>query len=74
MFGFGDHKISVSKNLFEQLKEAADKQGVSSLEEYVEKIIEKEVKKVLGAPPRREATDKEVEDITNKLKGLGYLE
>lgn len=71
---FSSFKIPVSKALYERAKTAAEKQGASSLEEFVQKIIEKEVDKVLSPAMKHEATSQEIEDITSKMKGLGYLE
>ena len=67
-------KIKIRKALYEKLKIAAETVGTSSLEEFVEKIVEKEVDKILSKTSRAELSDTEVEDITAKLQGLGYLE
>lgn len=61
-------KISVKlkKTLCDRAKVHAEKAGYSSLEEFVEHVVERELAKV-----EEPSTPDEVE---NKLKGLGYLE
>lgn len=71
MFG---HKIKVNKELYDKIKRAADLAGCSSLEEFIESILDREAQRVITQYGKDKVTDKEVEDIANKLKGLGYLE
>ncbi|NMC63752.1 MAG: DUF1778 domain-containing protein [SAR324 cluster bacterium] len=71
MFG---PKIKVSKDLYDKLKRAADLAGCSSLEEFIEGILDREAQRVITQSGKDKVTDKEVEAIANKLKGLGYLE
>ena len=71
---FGSNSVKVSKELMEKLKVAAELMGCSSVAELVETILTEEVDKVLTQSASKAASNKEVEDITNKLKGLGYLE
>ena len=59
-------KIKISSNLFDRLKDAAEAQGYSSPDEFVNHIIEQELAKCEGA--------EEDEKIAERLKGLGYLE
>ena len=73
MFG-SPGKIKFSADLWERIKLAAEIRGGSSPEEFVERIVAVEVDKILQQAGRNNPSDKEVEDITNKLKGLGYLE
>lgn len=68
-----DPKIKLSKSLFEKLKEVAAMLGCS-VDEFCEQVLQKEADRVLSKSGRKEATAAEVEDIANKLKGLGYLE
>jgi len=67
-------KIRIQKALFEKLKSAAEIRGASSLEEFVERILEGEADRILRTAGKAPVTEKEVEDIANKMKGLGYLE
>ncbi|WKZ56837.1 MAG: hypothetical protein QY326_08895 [Bdellovibrionota bacterium] len=68
-----DPKIKLSRALFEKLKEVASTLGCS-VDEFCEQVLEKEADRALSKSGRKEATAAEVEDIANKLKGLGYLE
>ena len=60
-------KIKIDSKLFDRAKEAAEKAGYASTEEFITHIIEKEVAR-LEAPP--EADDA----IADQLRGLGYIE
>jgi hypothetical protein len=62
---FGDPKIKIRKELFERVKKYAELAGYSSVDEFVEYALEKELSKLDGS-------DSE-EDIKKKLKGLGYI-
>jgi len=57
--------IKLNKSLFQRAAVCAEKTGYSSVEEFVEHLIQKEV-------ARFEAADSK-EDVEKKLKGLGYL-
>ncbi|MDZ4786409.1 MAG: hypothetical protein SGJ02_10075 [bacterium] len=70
-----DPKIKVSKHLLDKLKVASEIIGCSSVDEFVERTLAAEADRVIASTGKRTAaTDKEVEEITNQLKGLGYLE
>jgi hypothetical protein len=58
--------LKLNQPLCQRAARCAEKAGYSSLEEFVEHAIEKEL-------ARLEAAD-EKEDVVKKLKGLGYLE
>ena len=62
---FGDPKIKIRKELYERVKKYAELAGYSSVDEFVEYALEKELSKLDGS-------DSE-EDIKKKLKGLGYI-
>lgn len=68
-----DPKVKVSKALYERLTNAAAQLG-TTIEEFAVKVLDRECDKVLGASAKKEVSDAEVAKITNKLKGLGYLE
>jgi hypothetical protein len=72
MFG-GGNKIKVSDTLFQKLKVAAGLVGCT-VEELVERTLEREAERVMSETSNREPSAADVEDIANKLKGLGYLE
>ncbi|MBU0718841.1 MAG: hypothetical protein KJ749_11375 [Planctomycetes bacterium] len=59
-------KIKIDSSLFERVKKVAALAGYSSPEEFVEHVIEKELAII-------ESADSD-EDVTERLKGLGYLE
>lgn len=71
MFGA---KVKFSNDLWEKIKLAAEIKACSSPEELVEQIVAAEVDKILQAAGKKQLSESEVEDIANKLKGLGYLE
>jgi predicted DNA-binding protein len=58
--------IKLSKALCERAKLLVEKAGYSSLEEFIEHAMEKDLAQF-------EETDLK-EDLVKKLKGLGYLE
>lgn len=62
---FGGEKIKIKKELYERVKKFAEMAGYSSVDEFVEYALEKEIAKLEGA-------DSE-EEIKKKLKGLGYI-
>ncbi len=72
-----DTKIKIRKELLEKLKTVSQEQGCSSVEEFVESALERELqridqnRKVDSETLRKE---QEAEDIANKLKGLGYID
>jgi len=59
-------KIKIDAHLFERVKKVAEAAGYSSPEEFVVHVIEKELAKL-------ESADADT-DVTDRLKGLGYLE
>jgi len=62
---FGGAKIKINKQLLERVKKYAELAGFSSVDEFVEYALEKELSKLSGS-------DSE-EEIKKKLKGLGYI-
>ena len=62
MFGA---KIKIDKELLEKVKKYSKLAGYSSVEEFVQHALEKEISKL-------EESDSE-EEIKRKLKGLGYI-
>jgi hypothetical protein len=59
-------KISIDQSLYERAKKAADSAGYSSVEEFVAHCIETELKKL--------RLDEAEEQVSNQLRGLGYIE
>ena len=64
MFGSGN-KIKLEKDLIDRVKAIAEVAGYASHEEFITHIIEKELANFEDA-----SSD---EDITEKLRGLGYI-
>ena len=62
MFG---PKVKINKNLLEKIKKYSDIAEYSSVEEFVEHALEKELAKL-------EDADSE-EEIKKRLQGLGYI-
>jgi metal-responsive CopG/Arc/MetJ family transcriptional regulator len=58
--------VKLSKALCERARVAAEAAGYSSLEEFIEHAIEKELANI------EEAEGKE--EVLRRLKGLGYIE
>jgi len=58
-------KIKIDKELYKKIKKYAEIAGYSSVEEFVNHALEKEIAKL-------EESESE-EEIKKKLKGLGYI-
>jgi len=74
MFG---PKIKLSKDLYDKVKEASEAMACSSVEEFVEGVLEREINKIEASQKKSDDDSdrkKEADDIAKKLKGLGYLE
>ena len=59
-------KIKIDSNLFARAKDAAETAGYSSVEEFITHVIETEVAK-------HETSDDD-QQVTDQLRGLGYIE
>ena len=64
MFG-GKNKVVFDKDLFEKVRRVAELAGYASPEEFIVHCVEKEMAHFDG--------DKSDADITEKLRGLGYI-
>ena len=71
MFG-GDKKVKISSELYSKLEKLCEMQGCASVDEYVTRVLEDTAERALSATSDISAA--EIDDIANKLKGLGYLE
>ncbi len=67
-------KLKISQVVIEKIKVAAAIAGCSSIDEFAERALLAEADRVIASTSKREASAAEVEEITNQLKGLGYLE
>ncbi|MDE3195799.1 MAG: hypothetical protein KGN84_05625 [Acidobacteriota bacterium] len=59
-------KIKLDDTLAGRARKTAEKAGYSSLEEFIEHIVEKELARLEEAESR--------EEVVKQLRGLGYLE
>jgi hypothetical protein len=59
-------KIKIDSNLYDRAKKVAELAGYSSVDEFILHVIETEVGKL-------ESVDEE-QDVTEQLRGLGYLD
>ena len=59
-------KIKIDANLYERVKKVAEKAGYATPEEFVIHVIEKELSVL-------ESADSDA-DVTERLRGLGYIE
>jgi hypothetical protein len=64
MFG-GGNKIKIEKDLLDRIKRVAEVAGYASHEEFIIHVLEKELAQFEGADSDQ--------DITEKLRGLGYI-
>ena len=65
---FGGSKVKLDKDLIERAKKHAEEAGYSSLEEFITHAVEKELRSAGGSPTEDD------EQVTKRLKGLGYIE
>ncbi len=63
---FGGNKVKINKQVLDRCKKCAEIAGYSSVEEFVEYVLEKELKLIEAAGSSDQA-------ITDSLKGLGYI-
>ena len=64
MFG-GGNKIKIDKDLLERVKKISEVAGYASHEEFVHHVLERELAQFEDAQSD--------DDITEKLRGLGYI-
>lgn len=65
---FGD-KIKISREMMARIKEAVETAGYSSVEEFVETALERELERIAGS----NSPDSE-EAVRKQLQGLGYID
>jgi len=59
-------KVKIDANLYERVKKVAEKAGYATPEEFVIHVIEKELSVLESADSNA--------DVTERLRGLGYIE
>jgi len=67
---FKNH-VKLDDELYSKAKQCADLAGYSSVEEFVQHVVEKEIRQILGSDAAEDATP---EEIKKRLQGLGYIE
>jgi len=68
---FGSYKVKLEGELLEKIKKCVDAGGYESVDEFVVRVLEKEIQKVLP-PAEGDAATKEL--VKKRLQGLGYIE
>jgi Arc/MetJ family transcription regulator len=63
-------KIKIDKDVYQRAVQCAGQMGYSSVDEFVEHLIERAIQE--NAQERNEQEDKAV--VEERLKGLGYIE
>ena len=63
---FGGNKLKINKDILERCRKCAEVAGYASVEEFVEHVLEKELKQIESAGSSDDA-------ITESLRGLGYI-
>ncbi len=69
-----DPKVKLAKKVLDKARVASQILGCATVEEFINKIVEVEADKVIATTGSKEVSAADVEDIANKLKGLGYIE
>ena len=59
-------KVKIDDGLFDRAKRAAKAAGYSSVEEFIANCIEKEIQRL--------KIEKDEGDVSDQLRGLGYIE
>jgi hypothetical protein len=65
MFG---SKLKLDEDLISRCRKYAAEAGYSSVEEFITHILERELRK------QAEPSSEDEEEVTKRLKGLGYIE
>jgi hypothetical protein len=68
---FGSYKVKIDGELLEKLKRCADAGGYESVDQFVIRVLEKEVNNVIP-PGEEDSPSKEL--VRKRLQGLGYIE
>jgi hypothetical protein len=68
---FGSYKVKIEGDLLDQVKQCVEAGGYESVDEFVVRVLEKEIKKILP-PDDGNAPSKEL--VKKRLQGLGYID
>lgn len=69
-FVFGN-KVKVSNEMMGRIKDAVESAGYSSIEEFVETALERELQRVSVSNSNDSHSE---EDVRKQFQGLGYIE
>ena len=58
-------KIKIDRELYEMMKEAARQKGYSSVDELAAHLLEEQIRRIFD--------EQEDPDVTDRLRGLGYI-
>ena len=68
---FGSYKVKIDDELLGKLKQCAEAGGYESVDQFVIRVLEREINKVL---PGDEGTAASRDLVKKRLQGLGYIE
>ena len=68
---FGSYKVKIEGELLDKVQQCVKVGGYESVDEFVVRVLEKEIKKVLP-PDEGNAPSKEL--VKKRLQGLGYID
>jgi hypothetical protein len=68
---FGSYKVKIEGELLEKIKKCVDAGGYESVDQFVVRVLEKEIQKIL---PPDDADPASKELVKKRLQGLGYIE
>ena len=58
-------KLKIDRELYEMMKEAARQKGYSSVDELAAHLLEEQIRRIFD--------EQEDPDVTDRLRGLGYI-
>ncbi len=67
MFG---NRIKIDDTILEKAKKCATLAGYSTVDEFVQHVLEKEITRILGSDEDQQSD----EEVKKRLRGLGYIE
>lgn len=66
MFG---NRIKIDEDLLERARQCANREGYSSVEEFIAHVLEKEIERL-----NQSDSSADQEEIRKRLQGLGYID
>ncbi len=67
-------KLKVTSELWKKIEQASQVAMCTTPEEWAQQILEQEADKVLREAGKQDVSQEDVDEITKKLQGLGYLD